>query len=214
MPIPTNYSSPLRISAKDRALAQLQKWIIEGTLQPGEKLIDAELADALGVSRTPIREALQLLEVQGLVQMMPSKETRVTMIEEEDMPKLYAPLVALNALAAELAVPHIQPEHIARLNELNAQFAKCIQENKPYEAIEYDEEFHNVILELADNAYIQSFTSSLQMHLRRYKYLFIKQPTFIAQVGVKEHQAIIDALEARDAEAAYLMMKKNVSIHT
>ncbi|ANY67542.1 GntR family transcriptional regulator [Paenibacillus sp. BIHB 4019] len=214
MPIPTNYSSPLRISAKDRALAQLQKWIIEGTLQPGEKLIDGELADALGVSRTPIREALQLLEVQGLVQMLPSKETRVTMIEEEDMPKLYAPLVALHALAAELAVPHIQPEHITRLSELNAQFAKCIQENKPYEALEYDEEFHNVILELADNAYIQSFTSSLQMHIRRYKYLFIKRPASIAQVGVKEHQAIIDALEARDAEAASLMMKKNVSIHT
>lgn len=83
MPVPHNFSSPVRMSAKERALSQIQRWIIEGTLEPGEKLIDAELAESLGVSRTPIREALQLLEVQGLVSMHPGKETRVMIIEKK-----------------------------------------------------------------------------------------------------------------------------------
>ena len=77
MPIPTNFAVPGRISAKDRSFSQIQRWIIDGTLQPGEKLNDADLAGALGVSRTPIREALQLLEGQGLVEMHPGKDTRV-----------------------------------------------------------------------------------------------------------------------------------------
>ncbi|MDY7046863.1 GntR family transcriptional regulator, partial [Virgibacillus sp. M23] len=65
MPVPKNFSSPVRMTAKERALSQIQRWIIDGTLQPGEKLIDAELAESLAVSRTPISEAFQLLEVQG-----------------------------------------------------------------------------------------------------------------------------------------------------
>jgi DNA-binding GntR family transcriptional regulator len=74
MPVPKHFSSPMRITAKERALSQIQKWIIDGTLQPGEKLLDAELAESLAVSRTPVREALQLLEVQGLVEMHPGRE--------------------------------------------------------------------------------------------------------------------------------------------
>ena len=73
MPIPTDHAKPIRITAKENAFNQLQQWIIDGTLHPGEKLNDTELAEALGVSRTPIRESLQLLEVQGFVKMYPEK---------------------------------------------------------------------------------------------------------------------------------------------
>ena len=69
MPIPVDHTRPVRVSAKESAHLQLQQWIIDGTLQPGEKLVDTELAEALNLSRTPIREALQLLEVQGFIEM-------------------------------------------------------------------------------------------------------------------------------------------------
>ncbi|MFD0710450.1 GntR family transcriptional regulator [Paenibacillus sp. GCM10027626] len=211
MPIPTNYETPVRTSAKDRALSQLQKWIIDGTLQPDEKLNDAELAAALGVSRTPVREALQLLEVQGLVQMYPGKDTRVTTIDKEMIGKLYATLGALHALAAETAAQLIEPGQIEQLRELNAAFARAIKAKDIYQALEYDEEFHNLIVELSDNPYTVSFCSSLQMHIRRFKFVFLKQPLGQTMAAAEEHEQIIDALEKRDAQAASRLIKQNLS---
>ncbi|OMF37096.1 GntR family transcriptional regulator [Paenibacillus sp. FSL H8-0548] len=210
MPIPTDYTTPIRLSAKERTLTQLQKWIIDGTLQPGEKLNDTALAVALGVSRTPIREAFQLLEVQGLIQTFPGKETRVTTLEKADIIKLYAPLTALHTLAAELATVNCQQEHIEQLRAINASFNKHVKNEQLYEAMEFDEKFHETILHIANNQHILTFCSSLQMHIRRYKYIFIKRPNWESQAAVADHEAIIDALEARDAEAAARLMKHNL----
>lgn len=210
LPIPNDYSTPVRLSAKERTLTQLQKWIVDGTLQPGEKLVDSELAEALGVSRTPIREAFQLLEVQGLIQTFPGKETRVTTLEKDDIVKLYGPLTALHALAAELAVANIQQENIEELRAINASFSECFDKEQYYQAMEFDEKFHDTILQIANNPYILTFSSSLQMHIRRYKYIFIKRPNWESQAAAKDHEAIIQALESRDVEAAASFMKHNL----
>ncbi len=104
MPIPSDHLKPIRLTAKESAFSQLQQWIIEGTLQPGEKLNDTELAKALGVlgvSRTPVRESLQLLEVQGLVKMYPGKATQVTEVDRESIKDLLPPLAALQSLSVE-----------------------------------------------------------------------------------------------------------------
>jgi DNA-binding GntR family transcriptional regulator len=210
MPIPKNFTSPIRMSAKERALSQIQRWIIEGTLQPGEKLTDAELAESLAVSRTPVREALQLLEVQGLVSMHPGKETKVTSIEKDDILKMYSTLAALHSLAAEFTATTVLPEQIETLKDLNLQFAKAIESGQPYQAMELDEQFHNLIVDASDNAYIASFSASLQIHVRRFKYVFLKQPVTATSASEQEHSAIIAALERRDAEAASAMMKQNL----
>ncbi|HJV46887.1 MAG TPA: GntR family transcriptional regulator [Bacillota bacterium] len=210
MPIPQNFSSPIRMTAKERALSQLQRWIIDGTLQPGEKLMDAELAEALGVSRTPIREALQLLEVQGLVSMNPGVETRVTSIEKEDILKMYPTLASLHSLAAESAALVILPEQIETLKEINMQFRKAIENGQPFQAMELDEQFHNLIIEVSENPYIASFSTSLQMHIRRFKYVFLKQPVTGTITSAQEHDSIILALQNRDSEEASLLMKQNL----
>ncbi len=209
MPVPKNFSSPARMSAKERAFSQIQRWIIDGTLQPGEKLIDSELADSLSVSRTPIREAFQLLEVQGLVSMHPGKETKVTEIEKDDILKMYSTMAALQALAAENTAKIIVPEQIEQLRLLNLEFAKAIQSGQAYQAMETDEQFHNLIVELTDNPYIATFSASLQIHIRRFKYVFLKQPITATQASVDEHALIIEAFEKRDSEHAQAIMKQN-----
>ena len=83
MPIPQNYSAPVKLSAKDRAYNQIQEWIVDGTLVPNEKINDAQLANALGISRTPVREALQLLALQGL-----AAQTAADMADEKDIKEL------------------------------------------------------------------------------------------------------------------------------
>jgi DNA-binding GntR family transcriptional regulator len=209
-PIPNNFSTPIKTSTKERVLSQIQRWIIDGTLHPGEKLMDADLAEALGVSRTPIRESLQLLEVQGLVEMHPGKETRVKTVEKDDILKMYPTLAALHALAAELTSSLILPEQIEHLKGLNAKFSESIESAQPYQAMEFDEQFHNLIVEASENSYLASFSYSLQIHIRRFKYLFLKQPVTGTYASVQEHALIIEAMERRDHDAASAMMKQNL----
>ncbi|MHA0855441.1 GntR family transcriptional regulator [Paenibacillus sp. CMAA1364] len=210
MPIPSDYASPTRMSAKERAYTQIHRWIIDGTLQPKEQLIDAELAEALGVSRTPIREALLLLEVQGLVEVHPGKATIVKDINKDDILKLYPVFATLHALATELATSVIGPDQMEQLKMLNAKFAEAIENKQPYQAMEMDEQFHNLIVEISDNLYVSTFSSTIQTHIRRFKYVFLKQHETNTDTSVEEHEAIIEAMEQRDAVKASAIMKQNL----
>jgi len=206
MPIPSNYSSPTRVSAKKRAFAQIQEWIIDGTLQPKEKLNDAELAQALGVSRTPIREALQLLNVQGLVEMFPGVGTQVTSVNKEDITKILPPLGALEALAAELATPLITQATIDTLREINTAFARAIQKGDFYSALKQDEQFHNIIVENAQNSYLANSVSNLQAHVLR---LYFHQSIILTDASIEEHESMLKAFENRDKETAAKIARTN-----
>ena len=122
MPIPQNYSAPVKLSAKDRAYNQIQEWIVDGTLVPNEKINDAQLANALGISRTPVREALQLLALQGLVAMKPGVSTYVTELEDGAMGKILPPLSVLQALAAQTAADMADENDIKELQSYNKVF--------------------------------------------------------------------------------------------
>ncbi|URM34702.1 GntR family transcriptional regulator [Cytobacillus firmus] len=199
MPIPSNYSSPTRVSAKDRAFSQIQEWIIDGTLQPKEKLNDADLAKALGVSRTPIREALQLLNVQGFVEMFPGVGTQVTSVNPEDISKILPPLGVLQALAAELAAPVISQESINILRDINHKFAKALMAGDTFSALKQDEKFHNIIIDLAQNPYISNTASMLQAHVMR---LYYNKTIILKERSIEEHEDILKAFEEKDREKA------------
>lgn len=199
MPIPSNYSSPTRISAKERAFSQIQEWIIDGTLQPKEKLNDADLAKALGVSRTPIREALQLLNVQGFVEMFPGVGTQVTSVNPEDISKILPPLGVLQALAAELAAPVISQQSIDILRDINQKFAQSLNAGDTFTALKQDEKFHNIIIDLAQNPYISNTVSMLQAHVMR---LYYNKNIILTARSINEHEEILKAFEQRDQEKA------------
>jgi DNA-binding GntR family transcriptional regulator len=206
MPIPTNHSKPVRQSAKESAFNQIQQWIIDGTLRPGEKLNDTELASALGSSRTPVRESLQLLEVQGFVRMFPGKSTEVTEIEREAIKDLLPPLAALQSLSAELAIDFIEEEQLKQLEEINEHFAKLIYSNNAYAALKADEEFHQVIIEITKNTYIKNMVKSLQAHVRRH---FFHNSIILAERSIEEHKAIITAMKHGNKDKAAAIMKEN-----
>ena len=102
MPVPQNYKKPGRISAKSLVLNQLQNWIIEGVLKPNEKINDGELAEALGVSRTPVREALQILELSGLVEMVPGQKTKIAPIKLDDVSIIYETMAGLHSIIGKV----------------------------------------------------------------------------------------------------------------
>ncbi|MDR3597652.1 GntR family transcriptional regulator [Clostridium sp.] len=206
MPIPSDFLTPSRLSAKERAFNQIQEWIIDGTLQPKEKLNDAELAQALGVSRTPVREALQLLNVQGFVEMQPGVATQVTTVNKDDISKILPPLAVLQALASELATPVIDNQSIDSLHDINIKFSKAIKEGDYYSALKLDEQFHKSIVDITQNPYINNTISMLQAHVRR---LFFHKSIILTADSVEEHEAILQAFECRDKEAASNIARKN-----
>ncbi|OYD09800.1 GntR family transcriptional regulator [Paludifilum halophilum] len=209
MPIPGQSPKLDRASVKSRVLSQLQQWIADGTLEPGEKIADTEVARAMGVSRTPIREALQILEIQGFIEMRPGKETRVTSLNPEDVYQLYPPLAALESMAAEIAADRIQDSQIEQLSELNQKFSRAIEQKDRETALAIDEDFHGLILEAADNTYILDFSSLLQLHIRRLKYVFFEQPLIPLRTSVEEHDALIEAFREGDRKKAEAVMRNN-----
>lgn len=206
MPIPVNFSTPARVSAKNRAYTQILEWIIDGTLQPQEKLNDADLAHALGVSRTPIREALQLLNVQGFVEMFPGVGTQVTPVNKEDILKILPPLAALQALATEIAAEVISQKTIRTLRLINNQFAEAVNNHNFHLALKLDEQFHQIIIETTDNPYILNTVSTLQSHVRR---LYFHKSIILRHESINEHEAILRAFDDNNKELAANIAREN-----
>lgn len=206
MPIPDNTLIEKPLSAKERAKKHICEWIIDGTLQPGEKLNDAEIAKALGVSRTPVREALQILEQQGFVNMRPGVATYVSTVNPDDINKLLPPLAVLQALATETTAVNISPDKIDTLKSINRDFEISINNGAYYDALKIDEKFHDTIIEFCGNVYIENSVSMLQAHVRRF---FFANTIHLSKTSVSEHDAIIEKLEQKDSAGAGLIAKQN-----
>jgi DNA-binding GntR family transcriptional regulator len=206
VPVPLNHSKPIRTTAKESAYKQILHWIIDGTLFPGEKLNDTELAEALGVSRTPVRESLQLLESQGLVKMYPGKATQVTEVEKESIKDLLPPLAVLQALSTELAIDYITRDEISSLKSINQDFAEALYKKDFHAALNIDEEFHQLIVDTANNTYISGIVEKLQAHVRR---LFFHNSIILSESSIEVHNNIIHFIEKRDKEKASSLMKQN-----
>lgn len=201
MPIPQNFISPKQFSSKEIAFRQIREWIIDGTLAPGEKINDTELSKVLGISRTPVREALQLLEAQNFVEIMPGRKTIVTTINNDELKLILPPIAALNAVACELVVDQMQidDQFIAELQAMNQQIAADIRCEDFVAANQHDLDFHNIILQASNNKYIDGMLSMMLGHIRR---LICHQHINLSLFSVEEHQQLIQAFKQRDKKLA------------
>ena len=206
MPVPQKKSDN-HLSAKDRIFQTVQQWIIEGTLEPGERINDMELADYFSVSRTPVREALQLLGEQKLVQVLPSRGTYVTEIDLEDLRYVYEILGGLHALALEFCMDRLTETDLADLEALNQGFLRCAGVGLS-SAIEADHAFHRHICELSGNPYLCAYSEQLSAQAQRNENRYFRDYNHL--VGSFEaHQRIIDALRRKDLPTAQAEIRQN-----
>lgn len=178
--------------ARESAYDVLRHEIVEGRLEPGARLRDHDVAARLGLSRTPVREALSRLEEEGLVETRPRSYTRVTPLSREDAREAFPIVAALHALAAELA--DLRPPDLARLREYNAAFATALRAQDTSAAIAADDAFHGVFVEGSGNRELARTLERLQPRLRR-----LERARFGSLEGrrsVEQHDRII-ALAAR-----------------
>ncbi len=201
MPIPAKQNPMVRTTARERVYKTLQQWIVNGTLLPGERLNDVELAKYFSVSRTPVREALQMLAEQKLVKMVPSSGTFVAPIDLQDIARVYELLIGLQFYAVELGIERITSEQLDALQQANESFYQYAQQNNIEKTIYADWEFHHCIAELSKNHYLVTYTEQLMMQTQRNELHFFKscvQPEQSYQV----HKQILHALKDHDLEAA------------
>ena len=211
MPIPQKAPEQMPKTIRERVYSELRKWIIDGTLKPGEKISDQDLAVYFSTSRTPVREAIQLLADQKLVEIYPGKETIVAPIDLSEVHSLYQIAAELHVLALEFAYPHITQAELDALKNCNQQFTEAIAHGDNAAASFADHEFHNIIIKLSSNYFIREFIKILSSHIERLQLL--DDPDFNLtgkhQDSIEDHNRIIHALEQQNLDAAKEAMRHN-----
>lgn len=208
MPIPQKRVQEKPMTAKERVYLGLRDWIMDGTLQPGEKLSDVEIADYFSVSRTPVREAIQMLSDQKLVEVIPGKESRVTEIDPIAIQQIYDLLTDLQVKAVEFAFPKINASVIQQLERLNQEFADGIKQKDPVMSLQRDNAFHDVFVQLAGNDFLTDFNATLLAHIARIenRYFHILKERMDS---VNIHEKMLEALRNGDLEAAKEEVRNN-----
>ena len=208
MPVPDKVTAVQRTSARDQVFELVKGWIEDGTLEPGEIVKDTDLAESLGVSRTPVREAFQQLEKLGALETEPGRRTRVARVQPGDAKLLYPVLAELQASGVRAAIGRAGPDEIAELQAHNERIRTAYLEGDAVAARQADYDFHGVVIRLAANPYLTNAIDALQLHSRRLDAVYF---THLApsETSYEEHRAIIDAIVAGDAETATNLMRAN-----
>lgn len=196
-----------RTFVRDEAYLLLRDKIVDGILKPGEKLRDKELAEQLGVSRTPIREALLKLENEGFVETKPNCSTQVSPIDFQNALNLYTLVWTLEQAALRQAFP-LSPKQIEEMVQANDKFSKALQKNDKPGAFLADNDFHAVYVRTSGNEELQTILSGLKLKLKRlefYYYTKVKK----AHTSYEEHLEIIEALRERNLVRALQAIEAN-----
>jgi DNA-binding GntR family transcriptional regulator len=188
-------------SLAERAYGRLLDAITTGALAPGDRLRDQELAQQLGVSRTPVREALRRLEDDGLVETGRNAYTRVAPIRPERIAAAFPVVAALHALATRLGTPALGPSDLARMEHYDRERAQALRDKDVLKAIEADDRFHGVLIDAARNPEIERLLQRVMPHIRRLDLLHFDALTRHEDTETG-HAAILDALRRGDAQAA------------
>ncbi|MCR4674862.1 MAG: GntR family transcriptional regulator [Lachnospiraceae bacterium] len=184
---------------RDVVFNTLRDSILKGELEPGERLMEIHLANKLGVSRTPIREAIRMLEQEGLAVTIPRKGAQVAKMTEKDLQDVLEIRDALDELAALNACRNMTSEYLSELRSSMVTFKNAADRGNVREIVEADEQFHNVIYRAADNPKLMVIVQNLKEQMYRYRYEYVKDNANYAQI-LQEHAEIIAGLEKRDQE--------------
>lgn len=194
---------------RDVVFNTLRQAILRGELAPGERLMELQLAERLGVSRTPIREAIRKLELEGLVIMIPRKGAEVAKISEKSLREVLEVRRALEELAVELACERMTEDDIKELKEACVAFEKVSNSNDLIAIAQKDEEFHDVIYKATDNSKLILLINNLREQMYRYRLEYIKDINKRQEL-VKEHENIVYVLSNKNVEASKIAVKNHI----
>lgn len=186
---------------RDVVFNTLRQAILKGELKPGERLMEIALADRLGVSRTPIREAMRKLELEGLVVMIPRRGAQVANITEKDLNDVLEVRIALENVAIEKACKRMTETEMGRLWLAAKEFEKTMEDGNLVKLAEADVAFHEIIYQASDNKRLIQVLNNVREQIYRYRVEYLKEGE-IRDMLVKEHEELTKAIKERDIKKA------------
>ncbi len=196
-PIKLDTYKPLREVVSEA----LREAITTGILKPGERLMEIQMAEELGVSRTPVREAIRRLELEGFLVMVPRRGTYVSDLSIKDINEVFEIRTALDVLAAGLAAERITEEELEQMERLLVTIGEYIDNGQADKIVDADTEFHDVLYRASRNDRLVGIISNLREQITRFRSISMAYPgRLINTLG--EHRRLVEAIAQRDPELA------------
>lgn len=195
---------------RDVVFQTLREAILRGDLKPGERLMELQLASKLGVSRTPIREAIRMLEQEGLAVTIPRKGAEVAKMTLKGMEDVLEIRETLDEFAVKMACERISSEQLKQLRAIKENFEMCTRTGDVKRLAEADVSFHDIIYEATGNPRLVSILSNLREQVYRYRVEYLKDSGNYP-VLIREHKAIVEGLEEKNLEKAIQAMHEHVA---
>jgi len=208
MPLPIKEAQISRQSIRDDVYEKLLNWIMEGSLRPGEKIVDKDLAEHLGVSRTPVREALRRLEDKGLIESAANRWTRISPIPPKEPEMIYPVIWTLEKLALSEAADRLSEKDFQKMEMANQALETAFKTNDAVAASRADSEFHAIFIQRSDNDILVDMLEQLKIRYRRLEVNYF-EGTDYWDSSIKEHAAIISALRNQDLSRADALIHSN-----
>lgn len=208
MPIPIRTTQFNRSFMREEVYNTLLGWIMEGELRPGEKLLDKELAESMGVSRTPVREALRRLEDKGLVESAANRWTRVSEVSIDEPVKIYPIIWTLEELAVSQAIGNMTEADFAAMKLANDKLRGALAVEDPVEASRADIEFHEVFVSRSKNSHLVSILRDLKISYRRVEVTYFEKDAS-GKYSLDEHSRILTALQQGNLKQTQTMIRLN-----
>jgi DNA-binding GntR family transcriptional regulator len=207
------HSEPIvRRSLHDEVASRVRDMIIEGALAPGERIYEEQLAKALGVSRTPMREALKTLASEGLVELAAARGALVKRFSPKDVRDMLDVLAVLESFAARLACEEASDDQIAEQRVLHDRMVAFYKAKNRLEYYKLNQDFHSGVLRLSGNAALQSAHLAIQSRLKRIRYIGNSEPRKWKD-AMSEHDEMIRRLEKRDGDGLAAILAQHME-HT
>ena len=194
---------------RDVVFNTLRQAILTGELKPGERLMEIQLAQKLGVSRTPVREAIRKLELEGLVVMIPRKGAEVAKITVRDLKDALEVRMAIDSLSVKLACERLDENDKTEIKQACVAFREAVKSKNVQAIVEGDERFHNTIYRASKNQKLITIAMNLREQVYRYRFEYVKDFSYHENL-IREHDQITEAILKGDVETAQKIMKEHI----
>lgn len=205
LPIKLDSYKPLR----EVVTETLREAIVSGVLKPGERLMEIQLAEELGVSRTPVRESIRKLELEGFVVMVPRRGTYVADLSIKDINEVYEIRTVLDVLAAGLAAERITEDELEELERLLVQISEYVEQNNVEKLIEIDSQFHDVLYRASRNDRLVGIINNLREQFTRFRSISMQYPGRMKNT-VEEHTRLVEAIAQRNPDLAQQIAREHM----
>jgi DNA-binding GntR family transcriptional regulator len=187
----------------------LKNAIIDQTIMPGSRLVESKIADMLGISRTPLREALHKLEREDWIEQVPSGGFQVVTLTREDIEQTFGIRSVLEAYAARLAAENCRDKDLIPLEKKMKEYQKCLELNKTDKLQIINTQFHDLLYALSKSAKLIKMINQLRAQISRFRRIILKQDNY-AQKSNDDHIHMLEAIKDRDGKAVEQLVRAHI----